>query len=795
MPLPEKKEYSNDDNGSNLSSKILHSSAIILSAIVFFMAWTLDFNFFNVYAGRQIAGEGNVGYIAKFVDITVWPPVSYAGVPHAGTCLNPLTPGLPHTHDGASASDPDGDLSGYSWDWFQNQCPGGTCPPLTGSVSGTLSGFSASVPGPTFTPTAIGDHTLILTITDVVGFTSTSTVTEGTANSPPVADAGVPHANLLVGSNHCHPNSGDCANGNNGAWASDPNGNLKDYSWSFVSCPTAPWSPTCPVIAGPSGNPTPQDVIATGGDRCFAFIPGALGSISYVPPVFTAPVFGTYTLRLTVTDTAGSSASSNIVETTSNRDATVSAGAPHTAANPPPLYVNQSPGHTHTGATASDPDGNLASYTWNWEFCPGFFPTDCPTMTAGASGSIPMTAPNAVYNIPGPTFAPNRLGNLQLRLDVYDYRIDGTLRLAGQNWVTEVPVNRNPVINSMGTAHTNAVIFFPHSHTGLDRAQVSDPDGNLSFYQWTCVSGPSGCVPVSGSGSISGFGPVYIDGPAYTPNAIGDYILRLTVTDTLNLQTSQTFTETAVPPTITINSFTANPSGILAIPASTTLRVVTSYDGLPSDRISYDLWWNCNIPDTSISSTAAICGNLATPVNGQCVENGNGAVCREWTSQTLNISHTYYTPGITIYPKIIVNRDSALPKEARTSFQTIPRCQDGIDNDGDGLVDTFDPGCHTDGNPSNPASYNPNDNDESNHFICSAGACAYAPGPGFNTGGCTYSRTYPTPQACVLSVCNDGIDNDGDGQIDFPDDPGCVATNDADESDPPFDIKEIKPVP
>ncbi|MDQ4149420.1 MAG: hypothetical protein M3164_05440 [Actinomycetota bacterium] len=41
-----------------------------------------------------------------------------------------------------------------------------------------------------------------------------------------------------------------------------------------------------------------------------------------------------------------------------------------------------------------------------------------------------------------------------------------------------------------------------------------------------------------------------------------------------------------------------------------------------------------------------------------------------------------------------------------------PECSDGIDNDGDGKIDAADPGCHTDGDPNNPASYDPNDDDE-----------------------------------------------------------------------------------
>lgn len=41
------------------------------------------------------------------------------------------------------------------------------------------------------------------------------------------------------------------------------------------------------------------------------------------------------------------------------------------------------------------------------------------------------------------------------------------------------------------------------------------------------------------------------------------------------------------------------------------------------------------------------------------------------------------------------------------------QCADKIDNDGDGLVDSADPQCHTDGNANNSASYNPEDDNES----------------------------------------------------------------------------------
>jgi glutamine amidotransferase-like uncharacterized protein len=69
----------------------------------------------------------------------------------------------------------------------------------------------------------------------------------------------------------------------------------------------------------------------------------------------------------------------------------------------------------------------------------------------------------------------------------------------------------------------------------------------------------------------------------------------------------------------------------------------------------------------------------------------------------------------------------------------LKQCSDGIDNDGDLLVDLNDPGCDS-----------PSDDDE----------------------------TDPTP-----NQCEDGIDNDFDNLTDFPNDPGCSSPTDDDETD------------
>ena len=93
-------------------------------------------------------------------------------------------------------------------------------------------------------------------------------------------------------------------------------------------------------------------------------------------------------------------------------------------------------------------------------------------------------------------------------------------------------------------------------------------------------------------------------------------------------------------------------------------------------------------------------------------------------------------------------------------------CQDGIDNDGDGVIDGADPGCHTDGNPNNPASLDPNDNDETDAGNAGTGGSG---GTGDDDDGGD-------------TQCADGRDNDGDGVID-EDDPGCHTDGNANNPD------------
>jgi hypothetical protein len=50
----------------------------------------------------------------------------------------------------------------------------------------------------------------------------------------------------------------------------------------------------------------------------------------------------------------------------------------------------------------------------------------------------------------------------------------------------------------------------------------------------------------------------------------------------------------------------------------------------------------------------------------------------------------------------------------------VPQCSDTVDNDGDTKIDANDPGCHSDGNAANPATYVPTDNDETDAAVAAA---------------------------------------------------------------------------
>ena len=144
----------------------------------------------------------------------------------------------------------------------------------------------------------------------------------------------------------------------------------------------------------------------------------------------------------------------------------------------------------------------------------------------------------------------------------------------------------------------------------------------------------------------------------------------------------------------------------------------------------------------------------------------------------------------------------------------VSECQDGLDNDGDGLVDfPADPGCSspTDGDEGDPECSDGVDNDGDGDFDWPAdrecdgpdddtegGLPACMDGVDNDGDGAT---DWPADSDCTnamdrtevtLRRCMNGQDDDGDGLFDYPADPGCHSANDDDELDFVYPADDVR---
>lgn len=176
--------------------------------------------------------------------------------------------------------------------------------------------------------------------------------------------------------------------------------------------------------------------------------------------------------------------------------------------------------------------------------------------------------------------------------------------------------------------------------------------------------------------------------------------------------------------------------------------------------------------------TPPVCGNNIINQGEQCDDGNrvNGDGC--------SISCQTEIPPTTTCGNAILERYEACDDgnlangDGCSQFCDVTKqCSDGIDNDGDTRTDF----------PSDLGCTDPNDNTESpdpqsicgNSIIESGETCD--DGNTLNGDGCS--------NTCQITFqCSDGVDNDGDTKIDFPNDPGCASTTDNSESPDPQSI-------
>ena len=119
----------------------------------------------------------------------------------------------------------------------------------------------------------------------------------------------------------------------------------------------------------------------------------------------------------------------------------------------------------------------------------------------------------------------------------------------------------------------------------------------------------------------------------------------------------------------------------------------------------------------------------------------------------------------------------AAPPDARP-IPPGPACDDGVDNDDDGLFDLADPDCSSPADPTergeNPITQCSNGEDDDGDGIVD-----FPDEP-----GCVSAGDDNEEDPFTVAACANGEDDDEDGLVDFPRDPGCQGRGDTLEDDP-----------
>ena len=482
----------------------------------------------------QLKVMDNAGAVAMdTVNVTVnaaapanQPPVANAGVDQTITLpINSVS------ISGGASSDPDGSISTYLWT--------------------KLSGPSQFTIGNTGTSSTIvnnltsGVYSFQLRVTDNAGAIAQDTikviVNAAAVNQPPVANSGA-DISITLPANTANLN---------GSASSDADGTISGYTWSEVSGPN-----TAAIAAAGSANTgisnlqqgvytfalkvvdnvgasdldsirvtvnaaANQSPVANAGSSKSVTLPvssasldgslsadpdGSIASYAWAQTagpsaasitggntnVATAAnlVAGIYTFELTVTDNSGASAKSSVkitVVASGIQPPVANAGADQTITLPTSSV-------TISGSGSSASSGSIVSYVW-----------------AEKSGPSTVSLTNAVQNT---------LNNLQAGVYVFTLLVTDNNAATGKDSVT---ITVNPAANQAPIANAGSSInlTLPANSVSLDGTKSSDPDGSISTYNWTRVSGPSNpTTSATNAATLSLSGLI-----------AGQYTYQLTVTD------------------------------------------------------------------------------------------------------------------------------------------------------------------------------------------------------------------------------------------------------------------------
>jgi hypothetical protein len=219
----------------------------------------------------------------------------------------------------------------------------------------------------------------------------------------------------------------------------------------------------------------------------------------------TGLIAGTYVYQLTVYDNNAATATSNVTVTVNaavpgNKAPVANAGNNFTTTN---NYAYLS------GGASYDPDGSIAIWAWSQ-----------------------VSGPNTATILSGNTMFPT-VQNLVGGTYIFQLTVTDNQGATASAQVTlTVGANKPPVASAGG----NFNVQLPQGTVTLDGSLSNDPDGTISTYAWTKVSGPTGGTIVTPAGKTT----------QLTGLIAGTYVYQLQVTDNGGLSATAQVTVTVL---------------------------------------------------------------------------------------------------------------------------------------------------------------------------------------------------------------------------------------------------------
>jgi hypothetical protein len=508
----------------------INSAAALATSVTALVAGTYVFQI-------KVTDNNNLSATST-VTITVNPAASQAPVVSAGNSQTITLPTNTVTLAG-TATDAAGTITTYGW----TQVSG----PSTATFS-TASAISSSVSG-----LLAGTYTFSLKVTNNSNLSSSATVTvtvNPVVDQPPTVNAGASQTITLP------TNTVSLS-----ATAKDSTGTIITFSWTQVSGPgTATINSAAALATSVTGlvagtyvfqikvtdnnnlsatstvtivvNPAPNEppVVSAGNSQTITLpissvtlkgtatdLTGTITSYAWTlvsgpgtPTISTGTalttgvtglVAGTYVFQLKVSDNNNLSASATVsvlVNPAPNQPPVVSAGSSQSITLP----INSA----ELTGTATDSTGIITSSSWTENSGPNTATISAAaSLTTGVSGLI--------------------AGTYIFQLKVTD---NNNLSATAVVTVTVNPAPNQPPVANAGAGLT---ITLPVNSAVLDGSKSSDPDGTITVYNWTQVSGPSTAIIANGN-TVS---------PTVSSLVAGVYNFQLEVTDNNGLSaTAQT---------------------------------------------------------------------------------------------------------------------------------------------------------------------------------------------------------------------------------------------------------------